>query len=95
MIILGEKLGGGPVDHSAGLGVMSGALFLESSKIRPMLLMASERGNVRGLLAGNVCGAYVDWHEKRTCRVYHVFPAGCTSIRITVTLRYEYPLVPW
>jgi hypothetical protein len=43
MIILGEKLGGGPVDHSAGLGVMSGALFLESSKIRPMLLMAGER----------------------------------------------------
>jgi hypothetical protein len=43
MIILREKLGGGPVDHSAGLGVMSGALFLGSSKIHPMLLMTGER----------------------------------------------------
>jgi hypothetical protein len=30
MAVLGEKLGGGPVDHSAVLGVVSGALFLRS-----------------------------------------------------------------
>jgi hypothetical protein len=28
MIVLGEKLGNGPADHSTGLGVVSGALFL-------------------------------------------------------------------
>jgi hypothetical protein len=43
MAMLGEKLGGGPVDHSAGLGVVSGALFLESSRVRPTLLMCCER----------------------------------------------------
>jgi hypothetical protein len=43
MAVLGEKLGGGPADHSVGLGVVSGALFLESSRVRPMLLMAYER----------------------------------------------------
>jgi hypothetical protein len=43
MAVLGEKLSGGPVDHSAGLGDVSGALFLGSSRIRPMLLMACER----------------------------------------------------
>jgi hypothetical protein len=43
MVVLGEKLGDGPVDHSAGLGVVSGAPFLGSSRVRPMLLMACER----------------------------------------------------
>jgi hypothetical protein len=43
MAVLGEKLGDGPVDHSAGLGVVSGAPFLGSSRVRPMLLMACER----------------------------------------------------
>jgi hypothetical protein len=43
MTMLGEKLGGGPTDHSAGLGVVSGALFLMSSRVRPTLLMACER----------------------------------------------------
>jgi hypothetical protein len=43
MVMLGEKLGGGPVDHSAGLGVMSRALFLGSSRVRPMLLVAYKR----------------------------------------------------
>jgi hypothetical protein len=31
------------MDHSAGLGVVSGALFLGSSRVHPMLSMASER----------------------------------------------------
>jgi hypothetical protein len=43
MAVLGEKLGGGPADHSAGLGVVSGALFLRSSRVRPTLLVAYER----------------------------------------------------
>jgi hypothetical protein len=32
---------------------------------------------------------YVDWHKKRTCRVYQVFPVGCTMIQIITTLGYE------
>jgi hypothetical protein len=40
MAMLGEKLGGGPTDHSAGLRVVSGALFLRSSWVHPTLLMA-------------------------------------------------------
>jgi hypothetical protein len=43
MAVLGEKLGGRPADHSAGLGVVSGALFLGSSRVRPTLLVACER----------------------------------------------------
>jgi hypothetical protein len=43
MAVLGEKLGGGSVDHSAGLGVVSGALFLWSTKVPPMLLVACGR----------------------------------------------------
>jgi hypothetical protein len=44
MVVLGEKLGGEPMDRSASmLGIVSGALFLASSRVHPMLLMASER----------------------------------------------------
>jgi hypothetical protein len=43
MAVLEEKLGGGPADHSIGLGVVSGALFLGSSRVRPTLLVACER----------------------------------------------------
>jgi hypothetical protein len=43
MAMLGDKLGGGPTDHSAGLGVLSGVLFLGSDRVRPTLLMAYER----------------------------------------------------
>jgi hypothetical protein len=43
MTVLGKKLGGGPADHSAGLKVVSGALFLRSSRVRPTLIMAYER----------------------------------------------------
>jgi hypothetical protein len=61
MVLLGEKLGGGPVDHSTGLGVVSAALFLGSSRVCLTLLMACARlphmwtarrkhtGGVRGL----------------------------------------------
>jgi hypothetical protein len=43
MAVLGEKLGGGPADHSVGLRVVSGALFLGSGRVHPTLLMAYER----------------------------------------------------
>jgi hypothetical protein len=43
MTVLGEKLGGRPVNHLAGLGVVSGALFLGSSRVCPTLLVACER----------------------------------------------------
>jgi hypothetical protein len=43
MAVLGEKLDGKPADHSAGLGVMSGVLFLRSSRVRPTLMMTCER----------------------------------------------------
>jgi hypothetical protein len=44
MVVLGEKLCGGPADRSASvLGIVSGALFLISSMVYPTLLMASER----------------------------------------------------
>jgi hypothetical protein len=82
MTMLEEKLGGGPADHLVALGVVSGALFLQSSRVRPTLLMAYERlpptwtarrkhtRGVRGLPAGSVRGAYMDWHGKRICHVY-------------------------
>jgi hypothetical protein len=43
MVVLGEKLGGEPVDHSVGLWVVSEALFLGNSRVHPTLLMACER----------------------------------------------------
>jgi hypothetical protein len=55
--VLEEKLGGRPVDHLAGLGVVSGVLFLGSSRVRPTLLMAYER---LGPPAGSIHWAYVD-----------------------------------
>jgi hypothetical protein len=69
MTILGEKLGGGPVDHSAGLRVVSGDFFLGSSRIRPTLLVACES------LART-------WTGVGSVRVVLIrfSPAGCTSI---------------
>jgi hypothetical protein len=59
MVILGEKLGGGPADWSADvLRIVSGALFLGSSRVRPTMLIASER------LARTWTA-----HRKRTCGI--------------------------
>jgi hypothetical protein len=74
MIVLGEKLGGGPTNHSAGLGVVLGALFLGSSRVRPTLIMAYERLSRMWTATERVHGAYVDWCKKCTCHVYRVFP---------------------
>jgi hypothetical protein len=44
MVVIEEKLGGGPMDRSAGmLRIVSGALFLRSSSVRPTLLGQRER----------------------------------------------------
>jgi hypothetical protein len=69
MAMLGEKLSGGPTDHSARLRVVSGALFLESSRVCPMLLMTYKRLPRMGTAAGSIRRAYEDWHGKHTCRV--------------------------
>jgi hypothetical protein len=43
MAVVGEKLGDGPADHSPKLRVVSGGLFLKSSRVHPTLMMACER----------------------------------------------------
>jgi hypothetical protein len=43
MVVLREKLGGRPADHSVGLWIVSGAFFLRSSRVHPMLLVACKR----------------------------------------------------
>jgi hypothetical protein len=43
MAVLREKLDDGPMDRSAGLGVVSGALFLRSSRVCSTLWMACKR----------------------------------------------------
>jgi hypothetical protein len=43
MVVLGEKLGGGPKDRSAGLGVVLGALFLGSH------MWTAHRKHTRGI----------------------------------------------
>jgi hypothetical protein len=69
MAVLEEKLGGRPTDHSAGLGVVSGALFLRSSRVRPMMLVAYERlsrtGTVRRNRMPDVCG--LAWEAYVSC----------------------------
>jgi hypothetical protein len=73
MDVLGEKLGGEPMDHSTGLGIVSGALFLRSSRVRPTLLVVYER-LPRTQTA----------RRKRTRGIHAMLvgfsPTGCTSI---------------
>jgi hypothetical protein len=45
--------------------------------------------HIRGLSARSIHMVYVDWHGKRTYRVYQVSPVWYISIRIIVTLGYE------
>jgi hypothetical protein len=61
MAVLGEKLGGGPVDRSADmLRIVLIALFLGSSKVRPTLLGQRERlpcmKTVHEKRVSDVCG---------------------------------------
>jgi hypothetical protein len=44
MVVLAEKLGGGPVDRSDGvLEILSGAFFLRNIRVHPTLLGQRER----------------------------------------------------
>jgi hypothetical protein len=44
MDIRGEKLGGGPANRPVDmLGIMTGALFLRSSRVRPTMLVQHEK----------------------------------------------------
>jgi hypothetical protein len=91
LAVLGEKLGGRPTNQSAGvLGIMLRASFLGSSGVHPMLLMASERllhtwiAHIK--CTCGICGLA---QEVYVSCVSGFSPAGCTSIRIAVTLGYE------
>jgi hypothetical protein len=92
IVVLEEKLRRVPWATQPGWEVESGALFLRSSSIRPMLLMTCER-----LLYTD----HVKYVWSRAIRrpsvecvwcIDQVSPIGCTSIWITVILRYEYRL---
>jgi hypothetical protein len=78
MAVFGEKLSGGPADYSAGLGVVSGALFVESSRVRPTLLMACERLPPMWTGVGSVYVMCIGFS-----------PVGCISIQIDATAKYE------
>jgi hypothetical protein len=79
IVVLGEKLGGRPVDQSVGvLGVVLGALFLGSSRVRPTLLGQHERlprtGTARRKrtcgIRGPVQEAYMSCISYFPCMVY-------------------------
>jgi hypothetical protein len=90
MVGLGEKLGGGPTDRSAGvLEIVLGALFLRSNRIRPTLLGQRERLPRTGIVRRKHMSAYVDWHGKHTCCVYQVFHYKVYIDSNAATLGYE------
>jgi hypothetical protein len=77
------------VGHSAGLRGGVGSTFSREQCIYPTLLMTRGRllyvDHVRYVWSRTIRGLSVGcmW------RVGQVFPAGCTSIQIVVTLGYE------
>jgi hypothetical protein len=48
--------------------------------------------HIWGLPAETIRRVYMDWCEKRTCRVGQIFPCRVYIDQIVVTLRYEYRL---
>jgi hypothetical protein len=71
----GEKLGGGPVDQSVDmLGIVSGAHFFRSSRVRQLCWVSIKGFHIRGLPMESVCVMNMDQRKKCTCRVYQVFP---------------------
>jgi hypothetical protein len=79
MVVLVEKLGGRHVDRSTGmLGIMLGALYLRSIRVRRTLLGQRERfprtGTGHEKRTCGVCGpvqeAYVSCVSGFACRVY-------------------------
>jgi hypothetical protein len=88
MAVLGEKLRQVPQATQPGWEVESGALFLESSKSIQLYWVSVKGCHVRGPPVGSVRRAYMDWRGIRGV-IIGFSPAGCTSIRIAATLRYE------
>jgi hypothetical protein len=62
------------VDHLAGLGVESGALFLGSSESVQLCWVGVKGCHIRGPTIGSVRRAYVDWCGKGTYHIGRVFP---------------------
>jgi hypothetical protein len=89
MVVLGEKLGGGPVDHSAGLGVVREPFFREQYG------MSNAVDGLQKVSTYGDCPQKVYVWRTRTgagsVRVVFIWfsPIRCTSIRIIVTLGYE------
>jgi hypothetical protein len=73
MSVLGEKLGGGPVDHSAGLGLCRELFFSGAVGLVQRCWWLAKGCHVRGPPAESVRRAYVDWRGKRTCHVGQIF----------------------
>jgi hypothetical protein len=91
MNVLGEKLGGGPVDRSADvLRIVSGALFLRSGRVRPTLLGQRERLSRTGTAHRKRMSGIRELVRKVYVSCVSGFPLqGVASIRIIVTLGYE------
>jgi hypothetical protein len=79
MVVLEEKLGGGPTDRPTGmLRIMPGALFLENSRVHATLLELHERlpctrtvyGKCMNDIRGPAQEAYVTCVSGFPCRVY-------------------------
>jgi hypothetical protein len=90
MVVVGEKLGMDPwIGHLMCCGSEREPFFLGAVDPFNSIDDFVKGYHVRGLPAGSVCVAYVNWPGKSTCHVYQVSPAECTSIRIATILRYE------
>jgi hypothetical protein len=90
LLRVGEKLDGDPeISQPECWGCSREFLFLWSSGIYLNLSVTHERllcvDRIRYILSRTICGLSVGyvWHVGR------VSPAGCTSIRIVATLKYE------
>jgi hypothetical protein len=79
MVVRGEKLGGGPTDQSSSmLGIVSGFLFLESSRVHPTLLGQCKRlphtETAHRKHTSGICGlaqeAYVSYVLSFSCMMY-------------------------
>jgi hypothetical protein len=81
MVLLGEKLDGGPVDRSAGmLGIVSGSLFLGSSRVHPTLLMVSKRLPRTGLLSHSILKPKADTHRMYAQEQFVIHTARITNV---------------
>jgi hypothetical protein len=92
MVVLGEKLRHVPWTTQPGWEVESGALFLGSSTFVQPCWWLTKGCYMWTTWDTYGRGAYADWAWKACGMLVGFFPTGCTSIRIVVTLGYEYRL---